>query len=158
MAFIKRISFLGFIVGSVVDIVATNIWGIFATIYVIASHHLLQLSPTQMSSQVVQLFKTDPVVFSANLIVGSLCSILGGYIGALIAKHDELLNGALSSFLCVSTGIYSIATGSYSGPFILALLLLLVDPALCMFGGYLRLLQRSRKKQVVAKGIAHKLR
>ncbi len=145
MAFLKKISFLGFIVGSVVDIIATNIWGIFATIYVIATHSLLSTSATTMTNQVFQIFKSDPMIITANLVVGGLCSILGGYIGALIARHDELLNGALSSFFCVLLGIYSITNGSSSSPLALALLSLLIDPALCMFGGYLRLIQKTRK-------------
>jgi hypothetical protein len=145
MAFLKKISFLGFLVGSVVDIVASNIWGVFATFYVIATHSLLSTSATTMTSQVLQIFKNDPLIITANLIVGGLCSILGGYIGALIARHDELLNGALSSFFCVMLGIYSIVNGSSSSPLALALLSLLIGPALCMFGGYLRLLQKTRK-------------
>jgi hypothetical protein len=150
MAFIKKVSFKGFIIGSVVDIVGTNAWGVLVTIYVIISYKLFQTAPTEITSRVLQIFKTDPLVFSANLIVGGCFSIFGGYIGALIAKHDELLNGALSSFLCVLTGIYSIITGSYSGFLLLALLSLLIDPLLCMFGGYLRLIQHSRKRPVVS--------
>jgi hypothetical membrane protein len=117
---------------------------------VIISYKLLQTPPAEMTSRVLQIFKTDPRIFTANLIVGGFFSILGGYIGALIAKHDELLNGALSSVFCVLTGVYSIVTGSYTGSLVLAILSLFIDPVLCMFGGYLRLLQRSRKKQALA--------
>jgi hypothetical protein len=143
----KRVSFLGFIVGSIVDIVGSNVWGIIITFYVIFSYNLLKTPPAQMSSSVMHIFKTDPLVFSANLVVGGLFSILGGYIGALIAKHDELLNGALSSILCVCFGFYAIATGSYTTTLILAILSLFIDPLLSMFGGYLRLLQVSRKRR-----------
>jgi hypothetical protein len=150
MAFRKKVSFLGFIVGSVVDIVGTNIWGFVITIYVIISYKLLQSPPAEMTSSIMHIFRTDPIILVANMVVGGLFSILGGYIGALIAKHDELLNGALSSILCVLSGVYSIATGSYSGLLGLAILSLFIDPLLCTFGGYLRLLQRSRKSQVLA--------
>jgi hypothetical protein len=54
--------------------------------------------------------------------------------------HDELLNGALSSFLCVAIGIYSIAsekTGCKSSSLISA-------PVCGVFGGYLRVRQRVR--------------
>jgi hypothetical protein len=149
MAFRKKVSFLGFIVGSIADIVGSNVWGIIITLYVISSYHLLHTPPAQMTSSIMHIFKTDPFVFSANMIVGGFFSIFGGYIGALIAKHDELLNGALSSILCVCSGIYAIVTGSYSTTLVLALLSLLIDPLLCMFGGYLRLLQISRKRQAL---------
>jgi hypothetical protein len=72
MTFRKRVSFLGFIVGSIVDIVGSNIWGIIITFYVIFSNNLLKTPPAQMSSTVMQIFKTDPFVFTANLVVGGL--------------------------------------------------------------------------------------
>ncbi len=37
------------------------------------------------------------VVWSS--ILGGIFSVLGGYVAARIAKHDEVLNGALSSIL-----------------------------------------------------------
>ncbi len=123
--------------------------GIFITIYVIASHSLLSTTTGAITGQVLQIFRSDPIIFSANLIVGGFCSILGGYIGALIAKHDELLNRALSSVLCLLTGVYSIDIGSFSSPLLVSILSLLIDPALCMFGGYLRLLQITKKNQIL---------
>lgn len=150
MAFRKKVSFLGFITGAIVDIVASNIWGVVITIYVLISYRPIVSSSTEMTQRVMQIFKTDPVIFVANLLVGGLFSILGGYIAALIAKHDELLNGALSSFLCVSFGIYSIITGVYSSPVIVTLLSLLISPLLGMVGGYFRLMQRSRVTQTLS--------
>ncbi len=74
-------------------------------------------------------------------------SVLGGYIGALIAKHDELLNGALSSFLCVLSGVYALFTGSHPVYLILLeILALIISPLLGMLGGYLRFKQKSRKQ------------
>jgi hypothetical protein len=149
MPFIKRISFPGFIVGSIVDIVASNIWGVFAMIYVVAHYQLTRLPATEMTNQVLSIFKNDPAVFSLNLVCGGLCSILGGYVGAWIAKHDEILNGTLSCVLCVLSGIYGIAT-SLSSVTILSVLSLIISPALCAFGGYLRWLQNNRKRSPAA--------
>jgi hypothetical protein len=150
MAFRKKVSFLGFIIGGIVDIVGSNVWGIVATLYVVFAYKLFTLAPGEITKNVMVIFKTDPLVFSANLIVGGFFSIFGGYIGALIAKHDELLNGALSAYFCVGLGLYGIFTGSYSGPVVLAFLSLLIDPLLAMFGGYLRLKQRSRRRLVLS--------
>jgi hypothetical protein len=153
MAFRKKVSFLGFIVGSLVDVVGTNIWGVFITIYVLISFNLLgmaQSAPTEISGRIYSIFKTDPFVFSANLIVGSLFSILGGYIGATIAKHDELLNGALSSFLCVGSGLISFFVHPQSTSILLVIISLVLSPLLAMFGGFLRLKQRIRKQGKLA--------
>jgi hypothetical protein len=152
MALRKKVSILGFMIGSIVDIVGTNIWAIFVTIYVLVSYNLLQSavsSPTAATEKVLTIFQTDPAIFSANFIAGSLFLVIGGYVGAFIAKHDELLNGALSSFFCVLLGVYGIFNSSNSTPILLQLLLLIVSPLLAMSGGYLRLKQKSRT-QIVA--------
>ncbi len=151
MEFRKRVSILGFTVGSVVDIIGTNIWGIFMTIYVMVSYDLLHAaasSPTEVTAKVQEIFQTDTLVFLLNFIVGAMFSILSGYIGASIAKHDELLNGALSSFLCVLSGVYALFfTGSHPVHLVLLeIFALIISPLLAMFGGYLRLKQKSRKQ------------
>ena len=150
MEFRKKVSILGFVIGSVVDIVGTNIWGVFMMIYVLVSYNLLQTAasaPTELTAKVLHIFQTDPLIFSVNFIVGAMFSILGGYVGAYIAKHDELLNGGLSSFLCVLSGIYGLFTGSHPVYVILLeILALIISPALSIFGGYLRLKQKSRKQ------------
>ena len=146
----KKVSILGFMIGGVVDIVGTNIWGVFMTIYVMVSYNLFQMaasSPTEATAEVLNIFQTNPLIFAVNFIVGAMFSILGGYIGAYIAKHDELLNGALSSFLCVLFGIYGLVTGSHPAYLIvLEILALIISPLLGMLGGYLRLRQKSRKQ------------
>jgi hypothetical protein len=35
-------------------------------------------------------------------VLGTVGSIIGGYVGAWLAGHDETLNGALSSWLCLA--------------------------------------------------------
>jgi hypothetical protein len=83
-----------------------------------------------------------PWLYGTQLLLGFACSVLGGYVAAWLAKHDELLNGALSSFLCVAIGIYSIASGKdYHGHWV-QILFLIIAPVCGFFGGYLRLRQR----------------
>jgi hypothetical protein len=86
MEFRKKVSIRGFIVGSVTDIVGTNIWALFMMIYVMVSYHLLQTassSPTELSAKILNIFQTDHLIFSLNFIIGAMFSVLGGYIGAL---------------------------------------------------------------------------
>jgi hypothetical protein len=64
--------------------------------------------------------------------------VLGGYVSARIAKHDELLNGALSSILCVGSGMYAVVSGSAADDLLMHLFFLPLSPALGALGGFLR--------------------
>lgn len=143
---IKKISFFGFILGAIVNIVGTNVWGMIAMIIIIASYQLTTLAPSEMTARVLQILQNDPIFFSANLIVGSLFSILGGYLAAWIAKHDEVLNGGLSSFLCVFSTIYAFFTISSmdTSTLVLGVLSLPANVLLSMLGGYFRLKQKAK--------------
>jgi hypothetical protein len=83
---------------------------------------------------------------AAQLLLGGLCSVLGGFHAAWIAKHHEILNGAASSFLCIAMGLYSLAGKTPVDGFHIALPV--VSPALGALGGYLRTLGSSRKTTI----------
>jgi hypothetical protein len=70
------------------------------------------------------------------------CSVLGGYVAAKLAKRHELLNGALASILCILLGIYVVTSGKDPHPMLVQVLLVVISPALSLFGGYLRLRQK----------------
>ena len=59
-----------------------------------------------------------------------------------IAKHDELLNGLLSSFLCTAIGVYSVFSGKDSPSLRVQIFLLTAAPAFAFLGGYLRQTQK----------------
>ena len=84
----KRISLKGVIVGNIIDILATNIVVLITSkpvgSIVGANPHILAESGA---------FK----ILSG--ILGGPCSVSGGYVAARLARHDELLNGALSSII-----------------------------------------------------------
>jgi len=73
------------------------------------------------------------------------CSVLGGYIAARLAKHDELLNGLLSSFLCVSLAVYTIASGKDTNTLWVQIFLLVASPAFALLGGDLMRRQRQHR-------------
>lgn len=141
----EKISIKGVVIGSVADIVGTNIWAFFFILYLLFSHQLLASVPrSQLETEVTSLLRDDPLNFTINLLAGSFFSILGGYIAAHIAKRHELLNGALSSFLCVLLGLYSTVSGTGSASLWLHLLGFILSPALGLLGGFLKLKQHSR--------------
>jgi hypothetical protein len=81
-------------------------------------------------------------LYGLQLTIGLGCSALGGYVAAWIAKHDELLNGLLSSFLCTAIGLYSVFSGKDSQSVLVQIILLAAAPAFAFLGGYLRQSQK----------------
>lgn len=137
----NQVSFKGVAIGNVVDIVASNAVAIPVMILVLASAGAGSSSAHDAGS-FTEILKASTVFLAASSILGGLCSILGGYVSARIAKHDEVLNGALASILCVGLGIYAVVNGT--GRLWLDVLYLPLSPALAALGGYLRSRQTAR--------------
>jgi hypothetical protein len=133
--------------GGITDVVATNILAIPVVVHVMFKFDLWHTSHDP--SAVTNAIHASPTLYGLQLLIGFGCSVLGGYVAAWIAKHDELLNGAVSSFLCIAIGIYSLARGKMSGSLTVEILLLIASPLCAFLGGYLRLLQKS----VVARAV-----
>lgn len=139
-----KISFKGVLVGGITDIVATNVLAVPLIVYVIAAFGLSHLPPGRMSMEIMAAIHDHWPLRLMQAATGVGCSVFGGYVAARLAKHDELLNAALSSFLCVAIGIYSIALGRDAGALPTAVATLFSSVVFALLGGYLRLLQ-SRK-------------
>jgi len=139
----RKVSIKGVLVGGVVDVAATTILAIPLAIYAMAKFHLLD-APKGSGHAVASAIHASPWRYGVQLLIGLGCSVLGGYVGAWIAKHDELLNGLLSSFLCTVTGIYSIVAVKNSGSVSEHVFLLIAAPLFGLFGGYLRHIQKYR--------------
>lgn len=133
----RNISFKGVIIGSVVDVVGTNIWALAVELYLLIKHQLYSLPVGEQTGQ-LHILLGDPVIKALNIIVGCGFSIIGGYLAARIAGHHERLNGTLASFLCVAftlTAIGSIAIGWVIEGVV-------GSPLLGLLGGYLSLWQK----------------
>ena len=133
-----RISIKGVLIGGVVDIGTSVVFGSMYGIYAILKLGLAHASHEQAAKGLLQ----SVPIYLGYLAIGFACSVLGGYIAGRIAKHDELLNGTLSSFLCLSLGIFTLFSGNDSHPFVVKILLEIASPTLGLFGGYLALLRR----------------
>ena len=136
----RKVSVKAVLIGGVADVVFSTVLGIPLGIYVMTSRGILRLPKEQMQAAVESAIHASMGLFAIQLLIGLGCSVLGGYIAARIAKHDELLNGVLASWLCLALGIYSLAAGNRSVPVILGLLLIAITPACYWLGSYLRLL------------------
>ena len=133
----KRISLKGVAIGNIIDIVATNVVVLPVMIYIPVSAKTGSPADSGAGSATEILGRSTLLLVSSS-ILGGLCSVLGGYVSARIAKHDEVLNGGLSSILCVASGVYAVINVSPAAPLWLHLVYLPLSPALGALGGYLR--------------------
>lgn len=106
-----RISVKGALIGGVLDIVLSAIIGIPFGIYALVTGHLANTPREQLGAALAASIHARPALYIAQLLIGLVCTLIGGYVAAVIAKHDEVLNGLVSSFVCVAVGVFSIARG-----------------------------------------------
>jgi hypothetical protein len=124
----SRVSIASILIGGVVDVAASIFCGSFLVLIVSLT---LQAAHTSTRSSTAL-----PV---ALLLNGLACSVLGGFVAARLARHDELLNAGLSFCLCVAIGLWLLVAGRESQPLWDQILLLAAGPACAVLGGYIRL-------------------
>jgi hypothetical protein len=138
-----KVSTKGVLVGGICDIVATNILAIPFVVFVMVRFDLV--GKISAPGTITALIHEHPPLYAIQILIGTVCSVLGGYVAARLAKHDELLNGTLSCYLCVGIGIYSSAVGSGYGTWLARSLMLLSSPMSGLLGGYLRIVVKGRR-------------
>src|SRR5438067_583189 len=92
-------------------IVLSMILGVPLVIYAMATAHLGRMPPDQLGKALTASIHARPILYGAQLLIGVACTAFGGYVAAWIAKRDEVLNGLLSSLVCVTLGVLSLVTG-----------------------------------------------
>jgi len=136
----KSVSLKAVLIAAVFDIVVSMVLGaILAVGFIALAPGGLAAAPGMAAKLVA-----DPRFILASMFLGGAVSILAGYVAAAIAGRAELLNGALSSFLCVAEGLYGLATGAHGLAATQTIIAIVIAPLLGMAGGYLRRL-RGRK-------------
>jgi hypothetical protein len=128
----RRVSAFGVLIGGITDIFTSTVLGVPAIVYVHLTYH-----PIPGSGGAIKILFSNPWLVGTIYLTGFAGSILGGYVAGWIAKHDQLLNGLLSSFLCVALAIHSIVSGK--SPALYAdVSALVTSPIFGLLGGYLR--------------------
>jgi hypothetical protein len=135
-----RVSIVAVVIGGITDVFSSSLLALPVVIYVLVKYDLLH-SPNG-SAAIASSIHSSAWLYGLQLTIGLACSVLGGYVAAWIAKHDELLNGVLSSFLCTTIGVYSILAGKDSQSVLVQILLLTAAPVFAFLGGYLRQTQK----------------
>ena len=107
-----RVSIVSIVVGGITDVVASTVLALPLVIYVMVKYD--PLHPAKGPAPIASSIHSSAWLYGLQLGIGLGCSGLGGYVAAWMAKHDELLNGSLSSFLCTAIGVYSVVSGKDS--------------------------------------------
>ena len=135
-----RVSVIAIVTGGITDTVASTVLALPVIIYVMVKYDFSH-SATGPAAIAFSIH-SSAWLYGLHLGIGFGCSALGGYVAARMAKHDELLNGLLSSFLCIAIGVFSAMSGKNSQSVAVQISLLAAAPAFALLGGYLRLKQK----------------
>jgi hypothetical protein len=149
-AFQMKVSILGVLVGGIVDVVSSVVLGLPLAVYMALKVPMDLRTDPHASAAISAAMKGNHALYITQLAIGLLCSALGGYIAALIAKRHERLNGTLSCWLCISMGIVGMAIGLDKDPLWQQIPLLVSSPIMAFIGGNLRLRQRMRQPGIAA--------
>jgi hypothetical protein len=131
----RNVSLNAVSVGGLADVVGTLV-STTVVVFVIGIATLDTSGPIQSSGALMPL--KAPWYLAATFVLGTLWSVIGGYIAAWIAKREEVLHGALSSYFCVALGIYGLFAGHGTIPLWMHVFGFTAAPGLGALGGLLR--------------------
>jgi hypothetical protein len=134
----RRISLLAILAGGAISYLAPAVLAmplafLFGFRLVAATH-----SPTALQREIIW----NPFYYYGILVIQLVCSVVGGYLAGVTARHDEVLNGLLSSIIIVVITTLFHALDPH--PFSVRLLKVLAIIVACGIGGYLRARQARR--------------
>jgi hypothetical protein len=137
-----RISLQAIVIGGFADLAFTFAFGIGMGLLLFAG--LAARMPIDQVTPAARAATSGTAMTVATGIIGLVGSLVGGVIAGRLARHDELLNGTMSSFLGIGLGIYHILSGHNHDLAMIRALAFLAAPAASFLGGYLSRLQRLR--------------
>ncbi|AXC14644.1 hypothetical protein ACPOL_5396 [Acidisarcina polymorpha] len=140
----SRLSAKAIVIGGLAGILTSGLGAVLLVSLVMSRLGTLHSTRSHAHTTVALAMQRSGPVQAAELLLGFGSSVLGGYIAARLSGHDELVNAACSSLICLSVGILSLASGHDSQSLIVQVLILLASPLFGLFGGYLHQLWTRR--------------
>lgn len=132
----------GITIGGMVDIVGSVAMGIPLAVIAAIQVNLPAVPPSDQARVLGEAMQRPGYTF-ASLLLGSLFSVVGGYVAARIARRYEVLNGALSALPCMIFGLWGAINGMVPAPWWQHVLFFLLSPMLGAAGGRLWLRRAS---------------
>ena len=143
-AWVRRVSPLAVVCGTIVDLVATNLAMVPVAVFVFAEAAEAGMTSGQQNEAFKNAFTHNSSIYAIGLVLGCAASVLGGWTAAKVARRSELLNGALSAVGCVGLGVYGWFATSSPTPVWQHVSFLVLSPALGSLGGIIRVRQLQR--------------
>lgn len=137
----KKLSISAILLGGIADVVGTSILAMPLFLYTVLKYGAVHGPRALHESALLTM---------GQWLIGIAGSMLGGYVAAWIAGHDELLNAALSAYLCVGIGVISWFGGAIATATPERLLELALAPLFAAAGGYLKVSLKRSKRGAVA--------
>lgn len=149
----RRIALFSVLVGGVVDVVSSVLVGLPLGLYLALRLDLAHM-PREQAHQALTAAMHAPSILIPQMTIGFLCSVLGGYVAAVMAGHHERLNGALASYLCIGAGLFEVFRGTSTFSLPLQILFLALAPVCSLAGGILRERQLRKTRLAPAAPVA----
>ena len=140
----NRISLKAVLLAGILDIVLTNVLAFPIAIAAAVKSGAWKLSEAQQTAAVMDAMVHNTGLYVGGLLLGSLASVVAGYVAARIARKEALLNGAFSAWLCVASAVYAMFQAHSPIPIWMHLAFLPLSPALGAVGGHVWQLRASR--------------
>jgi hypothetical protein len=133
-----RISVQAILAGGLTGLLVTNLLAIPFVAFVVMNAGLTRLPKDQMQVALAATIPANGALHAMQILLGLIATGIGGYAAAWIAKHNQVLNGALASWTCIAVGLSTILSRENSMPLLINVGLMLASIACAAFGGYLR--------------------
>ena len=131
----SRISVRAILIGGIVDTLLTLVLLLPIMAWVGVGAGVFELPDAQQSAALARAFEENYGAYIAGVLLGSMSSMVGGYVAARIADRAHLLNGALSAWFCFVLTVYGVLFDRSSLTSLWYLLFLPLGPALAALGG-----------------------
>jgi len=84
------VSLKGVLIGSITDILSSSLSGVPLAIYAASKVDLANTPKDQLGHAIAAVSRATRWLYGTQFLLGLTCSVLGGYVAAWLAKHDEL--------------------------------------------------------------------
>jgi len=141
----RRISIVGVIAGGTVDLLLTGLAFTPLRLYAIRVAGLQKTPSEELARAVTIAIHSRPELYAIALVVGTLCTVLGGYVAARIAKRDPALNGFFAALFSVLAVAFAATSGKDPTGLFERFLMECLTLAAGLCGGLLRAAQLQRR-------------
>ena len=144
----RRVSIVAALLCGPLDLILTSVLALPVVIIANIQAQSWTLPKAEQTQALFSVLQQHPGLYAASIALGSCASIVAGFVAARIARRAPLLNGAISAWLCIASGVYAMFQANSFMPTWQSLVLLPLSPALGALGGWLWQRRSQRKAKL----------